>query len=162
MIARSRVKLRLRPGQRVLLLLVLVALPPSAAGSSELDLGQAVREALESNLDLAAQRRALEADREEIDIARTGLLPQLDFGANATYLDDDRTHDDRGNLTQKSATVGAGLNQVLYDENAWAGFQIQQRVFEEQQAQFEAFRLGIVQEAANAFLELDRYRALLA
>ena len=79
------------------------------------------------------------------------LLPQLDFGANATYLDDDRTHDDRGNVTQKSATVGAGLNQVLYDENAWAGFQIQQRVFEEQQAQFEAFRLGIVQEAANVF-----------
>jgi multidrug efflux system outer membrane protein len=132
-----------------------------AASSSELELSQAVREALESNLDLAARARALEANREEIGIARASLLPQIDFGTKATYLDQDRSHDDRGNLTQESVTVGAKLEQVLYDENAWAGFRIQQRVFEEQQAEFEGFRLGIVQEAANAFLELDHAQALL-
>ena len=52
-------------------LLLVVLLAPrlaadSSAGSHEFGLSQAVREALDANLDLAAQRRALAADREAV------------------------------------------------------------------------------------------------
>ena len=140
----------------------LLAAPiPAGAADPELSLADAVHQALESNLDLAAQRRALAADRQQIDIARSTLLPQVDFGARAQVLDDDRNDADRGNVTQESVTVAAGLTQVLYDETYWADFGIQKHVYAGQQAQFESFRLGVVRDAASVFLELDRARALV-
>ena len=140
---------------------LLAASIPAGAADPELGLTDAVRQALEANLDLAAQRRALAADREQIGIARSTLLPQIDVGAQAQYLDDNRSDADRGNTTQASASVSAGLTQVLYDEADWADFSIQKHVYAGQRAQFDSFRLGVVQEAASAFLELDRTRALL-
>jgi outer membrane protein TolC len=139
----------------------LLAAPIPAAADPELGLADAVRQALEANLDLAAQRRALAADRQQIGIARSTLLPQIDFGARAQVLDDDRNDADRGNVTQESVTVAAGLTQVLYDETYWADFGIQKHVYAGQEAQLESFRLGVVREAADAFLELDRARALV-
>jgi len=140
---------------------LLAASVPAAAGAAdpELGLADAVRQVLEANLDLAAQRRALAADREQIGIARSTLLPQIGVGAQAQYLDVDRS--DADNTTQASASVSAGVTQVLYDETAWADFGIQKHVYAEQRAQFEGFRLGVVQDGANAFLELDRARAVL-
>jgi outer membrane protein len=142
--------------------LLAVSLPAAAgAADPELGLADAAQQALEANLDLAAQRRGLAADKEQIPIARSSLLPQIDVGAQAQVLDDNRSDGDRGNITQESVTVSAGITQVLYDETDWAGFGIQKHVYAEQTAQFESFRLGVVQDAANAFLELDRARALL-
>ena len=142
---------------------LLAASVPAAAGAADPGLGltDAVRQALEANLDLAAQRRALAADREQIGIARSTLLPQIGVGAQAQYVDVDRSDADGGNTTQESASVSAGLTQVLYDETDWADFSIQKHVYAGQRAQFEGFRLGVVQDGANAFLELDRARAVL-
>jgi outer membrane protein len=142
--------------------LLAASIPPAAgAADAELGLADAVRQALDANLDLAAQRRALAADREQIGIARSALLPQIGVGAQAQYLEDDRSDADRGNTTQESVSVSAGLTQVLYDETTWADFSVQKHVYAEQRTQFDAFRLSVVQDAATAFLELDRARALL-
>jgi len=142
-------------------LLLLAAWIPATAGAAdpELGLADAARQALESNLDLAAQRSALAADREEIAIARSTLLPQIDVGAQGQILDDDRSNDGRGTITERSVTVGAGLTQVLYDETSWADYQIQKYVYAAQTQQFRAFELSVVQFAADAFLELDRSQA---
>jgi outer membrane protein TolC len=142
---------------------LLAAAFPAGAGAAdpELDLEDAVREALEANLDLSAQRRALAAKKQEIGIARSVLLPQVDLGARAQYLDSDRSDAERGNTSQRSVTVAAGLTQLVYDENAWAGYDIQRRVYAEQRQQFEEFRLGVVQDAAEAFLDLARGQALV-
>ncbi len=143
--------------------LLAISLPVSAgAADTELGLAEAVRQALESNLDLAARRRALEADREEIGVVRSALLPQITTGARGQVLDDDRSDDARGNNREESFLVAAGLEQVLYDETDWANFSIQKQVYAQQVQEFDAFRLGVVQDAADAFLELDRSRAVLA
>jgi outer membrane protein len=140
---------------------LLAFLPPSAGGD-ELDLERAARDALAANLELAAQRRTLAANREEIGIARAALLPQVELNAKATYLDDERSGEGRGNTTQESLSVAAALTQVLYDEQAWASFRIQEHVYTAQAAEFDAFELDIVEEAANAFLALDRSREILS
>ena len=143
------------------LLAVSLAHPADAAGA-ELSLTEAVRQTLEANLDLAAQRQALAADREQVSIARSALLPQVNLGARAQHLDDDRSDAARGNTSQNSATVAAGVTQVLYDENAWAGFDIQKHVYDSQRSQFETLRLSVIQDAANAFLQLDSAREVLS
>jgi outer membrane protein TolC len=138
-------------------LAVWVAASTSAqTDSAKLGLRDAVRQAIDANLDLAARRRALAADREEIGVARSSLLPQIDLGAKSSYIDAERSHDGRGSVTRKSTTVGAELTQVLYDDESWAAFRIQESVYEGQSAEYEAFELGVAQDAATAFLELDR------
>jgi outer membrane protein TolC len=138
----------------------LLAAAPSAAEELRLGLVEAVRQALDANPDLAAQRRALAADREEVGLSRSVLLPQVSFGAAGQVLDSDRSDDHRGNVSQESASVQATLSQILYDEESWAVFQAQQHIFDQQQEQYESFRLGIIGEAAGSFFELDSSLAL--
>ena len=137
---------------------------PAVAGAadSEVSLPEAVRQALESNLELAARRRALEANHEEIGVVRSALLPQVTIGGRGQVIDDNRSDSARGNNREESLLLAAGLNQVLYDETDWAEFSIQKHVYAQQVQEFDSFRLGVVQDAADAFLELDRSRAVLA
>jgi outer membrane protein TolC len=143
--------------------LVLSAAPasPGRAAEPELSLSEAVRQAVAANLDLASRRRELAAARQEIGLARSPLLPQVDVGARAQVLDDDRPDSLRGNNVDQSVVVGAGLSQVLYDEKSWAGFQVQKHVYEGQVQELNAFRLGVIQDAARAFLEFDRAQQVL-
>jgi outer membrane protein TolC len=136
--------------------LLLGIAPASAVLAQEIALPDAVRQTLEANLDLAAKRQQLAAAREEIGLARSALLPQVGVGARYQVLDDNRSDSARGNNEARSLLVAAGLSQVLYDEESWAGFSIQKHVYRGQVQQFEAFRLGLIQDAAVAFLELDR------
>ena len=57
--------------------------------------------------------------------------------------------------------MAAGLTQVVYDEGSWAGFDIQKHIYDGQVKELEAFQLGVVQDAAGAFLALDTARRQL-
>jgi outer membrane protein TolC len=135
--------------------------PLARAADPNLSLPQAVRQAIESNLDLIAQRQSLAASREEIGLARSVLLPQLDVGARGQYIDDERPDQARGNNTTGSFLVGAGLSQVIYDEESWAGFSIQKHVYDGLVKQLVAYQLGVVQDAADAFINLDSAQHVL-
>lgn len=128
----------------------------------QVSLVDATRQAIAANLDLMAQRQSLEAAREEIGLARSPLLPQVDFGARGQYLEDERADDKRGNNKTESFLVGASLSQVIYDEDSWAGFSIQKHVYEGQVRQLQAFELGVIEDAAGAFIALDKARHELA
>ncbi len=145
-------------------LLLFLAIAPASVGRAadpEISLPGAVREALASNLDLLAQGESLAAAREEIGLARSRLLPQLGIGARAQMLDSERSDEARGNNLSKSVLLAGGVTQVLYDEGSWAGFAIQKHVYESRAQDFEAFRLGVIEEAAGTFLALDRSRRVL-
>jgi len=151
-----------------LLALAVVPLPAwSAPGEptetpvpSRLGLTKAVLQALRANLDLAARQRALEADREQVDIERSALLPQIEIGARAQLIDSERPDSDRGFSSERSASVLGGLSQVIYDENDWASYEIQRHLYDGQSQQLIEFRLEVVQDAAESFLNLDRSLAL--
>jgi len=132
-----------------------------SSDETKLGLADAVRQTLEANLDLVARRKQLAAQEDEIRVVRANLLPQIDLGARVQRLNADRSDSDRGNTSQESVAVAAKLTQVLYDEMAWANYAIQKHIFDEQGAQYEAFENDLVQDAALAFLELDRSRAVL-
>ncbi|MBW2281830.1 MAG: TolC family protein [Deltaproteobacteria bacterium] len=133
----------------------------SPASAEQLELSAAVRQTLDANLDLAAQRRTLAASREQVELARASLLPQLTVAARAQRLDDDRSDAERGETTQDSITFAGKVTQLLYDESTRAEVTIQKRLYGEQGEQFESFRLEVIQDAASAFLELARAEAEL-
>jgi len=135
--------------------------PSARASEPDLSLAGAVRQAIDSNLDLMAQRQSLDASREEIGLARSVLLPQVDLGARGQYIDDERADPARGNNKTGSFLVAAGLNQVVYDEDSWAGFSIQKHVYDGLVKQLVSFRLGVIEDAADAFLQLDSSQHVL-
>jgi outer membrane protein len=144
-----------------LTLLTIALASPARPAEPELSLPDAVRQAISSNLDLIAQRQALAADRAEIGLARSALLPQVDVGERGQSLDNDRSDGARGNNVKNSFLVAGKLTQILYDEDSWAGFDIQKRVYEGQVQELEAFQLSVIQDAADAYLELDRAQQVL-
>jgi outer membrane protein TolC len=143
-------------------LLGFVVATSSLAAAPDLSLPDAVLQALASNLDLIAQRQALAAARQEIGLARSNLLPQVNVGARAQLINEARSDSLRGNNEDRSLMVAAGLSQVIYDEGSWAGFDIQKHVYQGQVQELESFRLGVIQDAAVPFLELDRSERVLA
>jgi outer membrane protein len=138
----------------------MVPLQPALADESPLSLLAAAQQALESNSDLASQRRALGADRQAVSLARSPLLPQIGLGGRAQIIDSDRADDNRGVSTERAAGFAASVTQVVYDESDWAGWQVQQHTFDAQQQQLESFRLGVVGDVSTAYFELARSTAL--
>jgi outer membrane protein TolC len=131
------------------------------AEDPQLSLPEAVRQAIESNLDLIAQRRALDSARAEIGLARAPLLPQADFGARGQLLDAERSDEARGNNREGSFLIGAGVSQIVYDEKSWAGFTIQKHVYDGRVKQLESSELAVIESAATAFLEVSRSQRAL-
>ena len=82
----------------------------------------AMRAALDANPALAASRERLGSALDDVNIARSDLLPSLSASAARTRIDEDRASP----LTQAEDSTSAGLefSQVIYSERAWAGYSI--------------------------------------
>jgi outer membrane protein TolC len=152
---------RRRVGPGAALVIGLALASGARATDAEVTLPEVARQAIAANLDLVAKRQALGAAREEIGLARSALLPQVGLGARAQVLDTERSDSARGNNKSRSVLLVAGLQQVLYDEKSWAGLEIEKHTYEGQARQLDGFQLGIVQDAAFAFLAFDRAQRLL-
>lgn len=99
----------------------------------------AMLEAVETNLNLkVASFDPLLADAER-QASRSKLLPQFELGAGWQKIDKDRS---LGSLSPEVTTdVDASALQLIYSDNAWAGFQIARFL---QDASNEAYRAAVL------------------
>jgi outer membrane protein len=118
-----------------------------------LDLQKTVRQALEADLDLQANRRALEAGAKDITRARATLLPQVDLSATGIILDKDIAS---AVQPQRSLTGKIGLSQVLYSDGARANLAIQGHTQEGRRQDHRRLRLDLIQRAATTYLNVLR------
>lgn len=118
-----------------------------------LSLPDAVREAVAVNLDLAAQKRAVSAGAEEVNSARSALLPQVAVSGLGVVIDDDIGSPQQA---ERSTSGSAKLTQVIFSERAWANVAIQRRLQESREYERDRVRLDIVQEAATTYLNVLR------
>jgi outer membrane protein TolC len=123
-----------------------------------LTLGSAMREAMAANLDLAARDRAVAAGAEDIPIARSFLLPQLDFSAPAVLIDEDRAA--VGVQPERLFAPTLTLTQVIYSEPAHANYDIQKNLQEAREYDREVLRLDIAGGAAVAYLNVLRAKTI--
>ncbi len=129
---------------------------PAAQETRRLSLAGVVREALDVNLDLAAEDRFVAAGAQNVRIATAPLLPQVGVGADATAIDEDRAEASLGIFPQRSLTGSAGLSQVIYDERLWAGRSIEKSIQRSREYDRETLRLDVVTDAAVAYLSVLR------
>ncbi|MCZ6776182.1 MAG: TolC family protein [Ignavibacteria bacterium] len=122
----------------------------------KLSLASAVREAIAENLDLAAASKEVAAGAENVGLARSTLLPQLDISAQGVVIDKDRAEASFGSQAEGTISGSATLSQVLYSEPAWANLSIQEDLQSALEQEREQLRLDITLDAATAYLNVLR------
>jgi outer membrane protein TolC len=125
----------------------------------QLSLASAVQEAIGSNLDLAAQDRAVAAGQQEVKGARSDLLPQIDVSALGRIIDEDRAEASFGSQAEQTVTGTASLSQVIYADPAWANLSVQKNLQTARVEEREAVKLDITFEAATTYLNVLRAKA---
>jgi len=117
----------------------------------------AMRAALDANPALAASRERLGSAVEDVNIARSSLLPSLSASANRTRIDEDRASP----LTQAEDTTSAGLefSQVIYSERAWAGYSIAKSLSTAQEESQRTDLLNTLTDSATAYLNVLRAKS---
>ncbi len=125
-----------------------------STGRQELDLHSAVYEAIRENLDLAANERAVAAGAQEIPLAKSRLLPQLEASTLSTAIDEDRAQASLGVQPERRWTGTLALSQLLFSEPAWANLSIQRRLQNAREYDRDALTFDIAQAAATAYLNV--------
>ena len=114
----------------------------------------AMRAALDANPALAASRERLGSALDDVNIARSGLLPSLSASAAHTRIDEDRA----GPLTQAEDSTSTALefSQVIYSERAWAGYSIAKSLGAAQEQSQRTDVLDTLTNSAAAYLNVLR------
>jgi len=121
-----------------------------------LSLDQAVKEVIASNLDLAAEARAVAAGEQEVKKARSGLLPKVEVSGLGRIIDQDRAGASFGSEAERKLAASASLSQLLYSEPAWSNWSIQKHLQTSREEEEEKLRLDLAREAATAYLNILR------
>lgn len=127
---------------------------PEPAGPP-LSLADAVREALELNLDLRIAQAGVLAGKERITEARAALLPQVGIAGRGTMIESD----DAAAVPNRAERVASGsltLDQTLYSEPTRANLDVQKQLQVARENEREQVRLDIVLETARAYLDVLR------
>lgn len=138
----------------------LLALVPFGASANSL---QEIYElALKNDAQLKADKAGYEANQELGDIARAGLLPQI----NATYSAYDKTDTDltsripapafTANSDTKTTGWNVSLTQPLFDLSAWYVYKQGQKLSEQAEAQFGADQQSLIVRVTTAYFNVLR------
>ena len=126
-------------------------------GSEPLSFEEAVLSAVDANLDLLAEQRAVWAGAQDVARARSAYLPQLETSATGLTLDDDRAG---AGQAERSVTGQLRLSQLIYGEEASANTAIQRSLQTSREQVLEQVRLDVALDAAVAYLNLLRAKTL--
>ncbi len=125
-----------------------------------LTLRRAMNEALEANLGLAVNRFAIDLAEDDRALAGSRRGPQLELGAGAVVVDEDRAAASFGQQPERSTNASATLTQLLYDDGVNADVDIAAERMQAARSDVAAAELDTVLDAALAFLEVLRARSV--
>jgi outer membrane protein TolC len=120
----------------------------------------AVVQAENANLDLAAFDHQVAAGREVVEQAKGNVRPLMTAGASGIVIDEDRAAASFGSQAEQSFAASLALDQVIYSEPLFANVTVQKRLQESLEVQRQILRLDVIQEAATAYLIVLRTSGL--
>ncbi|MFC2084448.1 TolC family protein [Bacteroidota bacterium] len=122
----------------------------------KISLFDVLKEAIEANLDLYAKRLEVESGKQNVNRARSFLLPQLEVSATGLLLDKKMAENSFGQQAERTLAGSASFSQLIFSEKAWANLNIstlQQNILAHEREQLE---LDIILDASTAYLDLLR------
>ena len=116
--------------------------------------------ALQNDPVLRAARASFNADRENKNIARGALLPQLSVSGEFTQteINDDTLSvvSTSGLIDTDETSYGLSLNQAIFDMPSWYSFQSGKAFSESAQAQFSADQQSLIIRVSEAYFNVLR------
>jgi len=132
-------------------------LPP---GTEELDLAEVMARAQAQNLDVAAGVATVAAGFDQVDIAKSELLPQIGIGLDGFLIDEDSATF-YPTASERTVRGKASLNQVIWSDRAWAGYSIEKHLQDARLDGLDRVRLDVGLEAASAYIAVLRAQTRL-
>ena len=128
------------------------------AQGAPLTLLEAMNRAADANLGLLVASSDPLLAGEDVRFARADLLPQFQLQAGAARIDDDRAVP--GFRAEKSSDVEAQGSQLIYGDDAWAGYRISEYLETATSEAYRGFILDTLQASGRAYLNVLRLIAL--
>ncbi len=116
-----------------------------------LSLVDAIQQSINANLSLQIDKLNLELSINDVDSARSALLPQLNLGTGVTQVDRDRA-----GLSQAQRSTDAELtaSQVIYSERNKSSYDIAKLLQQAESAALRSSILDVISASATAYLQL--------
>jgi outer membrane protein len=125
---------------------------------NRLEMGSAMMEAVDENLDLAVSEKFVEAGEEGVKVERGGLIIQADVQTGLTVRDPNRIPPG-GFIAQRQATTFVRANQSIYSEQAWTRFKTRKLRQEGRQYGYFVDVLDVMLETGTAYVATLRAKA---
>jgi outer membrane protein TolC/ABC-type uncharacterized transport system substrate-binding protein len=123
-----------------------------------IDMGVAMLEAVDTNLDLEVSQKLVEAGEERVKAARGPLIIQAQAQSGVTIRDPYRTVPG-GFVSQYQGTTFVRANQSLYSENAWTRFQSRKLFQEGREYGYFVDVLDVMLQTGTAYVAVLRAKA---
>lgn len=128
------------------------------AQAAPVSLVDAMEIALEANLDLRVAAYDVEISRDDVKLARSPLLPQLNLEATSVHVDEDRAV--AGLAVERTSDAQLVGTQLIYSEQAHAGYRIAQLVANAVDDNLRVATLDTLAGASSSYLNVLRAKAL--
>lgn len=120
----------------------------------------AVLYGLKENLELSAARKAIDIGYEDVNIAKSNLLPQVEVGAALVRIDRDRAAGSFGILPEKAGWGRAAVSQMVYSNQAIGNFRVERRLQHARKHDYCSQRLDTILQITQAYLNLLRAKTI--
>jgi len=124
-----------------------------------LDLNKVVQEAIATNLDLAVKGYYVSAGVQNVNEARSKLMPSIDISGTYLIIDKDRAERSFGQQAEKTVSGSATATQIIFSEPAWTNLSIQKNLQKSREYELEQLKLDITRDAATAYLNVLRAKS---
>ncbi|MCK5363970.1 MAG: TolC family protein, partial [Gammaproteobacteria bacterium] len=157
--ARTALRIGVSPPFELIIEAVLIddMMPP---GTERVDLAAVMAKAQERNRDIAATENAVAAGQEQVAIAKSDLLPQIDVGLGGFLIDKD-TAAFFPVTSERTFSGNVNLTQIIWSDRTWAGYSIEKHLQEARVGELNRVRLDVGLEAATAYVDVLRAQTRL-
>jgi outer membrane protein len=119
-----------------------------------------ITNALQFNLDYLTEKKRVESGVEDVNIARSYLLPQLNASATGSLVDKETAENSFGRISEKMIIGDLTLSQLIYDVDAWANYDINTLNQELIEYQLSQSKLDLIRDASTAYFNVLLARTL--
>lgn len=135
--------------------------PSDGTKRCQLTLVDALQEAVDSNQALLSAKATLDAQRRDIAIARSALLPSLDGKGQGQVSEQATFSSTAGVIPERTINVSGVLNWAFYDQSNIDTLGAQKHTFESQREQLQSTLVDTIALAGQDYVSVLLQRALL-
>ena len=159
--ARTAAELALPLGTETRILATFVHQEALEQQAGSLTLAEALQMAEQQNTMLSVQDAVTASVQENVDIAKSNLLPQIGLDMSALATDADIAFTRAGVSTDGSVRGSLALRQMIYDDRSVSDYKSAKKVAVSSELDLETVRLDVLADAGRAYVILARSNAFL-